>query len=91
MDNDFNFQDTIARAHRNLQEELETIRREIEALREMCKHPRAVAKYESDTGHLSRSDDWYGVNCSCPDCGKHWMVFEHEDREGYKYWGKFVK
>lgn len=41
-------------------------------LQEICKHPDAVKKYDSNSGNYDPSADSYWIDFKCPDCSKWW-------------------
>ena len=43
-------------------------------LQDICRHPTANKKYESNTGNYDPSADSYWIENRCPDCGKFWVT-----------------
>lgn len=64
----------ISRKYKKLQEKLQSVYADIDALQESCKHNFAVKKHRASTGNYDPSCDGYWIEYKCPDCGKFWTV-----------------
>lgn len=55
-----------------LDQQIDELVQQRNALRARCRHLHAVARYGANTGNYDPTQDCYWIDFHCYDCGRHW-------------------
>lgn len=70
-----------------IKEQIESLQKELQTLKKVCKHTRVIYNHGSNTGNYDPSADCYWLDVECIDCGKRMTYDAETDRENYSLKG----